>query len=228
MNDNMIAGPLEKQQPYQREEHLSDYLQILFKRKWIILMIFLPIVGGVYYYSSQMTPVYKTTAVINIDKQSFELVGSETKKTSSIDFFHTQTNLLSSRSLVAEVIKKFDLWRDNEIQDQKTVNGYLSRLNVEQVGDTTLLNVSLEGTSPKEITKMLNTHIDVAIHASIQMEQQAAEKAYRWIEKNWWNRKKRWRQIGLPSMNTKRLMTSFPKEGRRIFNSRSLLELILH
>ena len=48
---------------------------------------------------------------------------------------------------------------------------------------TSLLNVSFEGESPEKITKILNTHIDIAISTSIQMEQLAAEKAFGWLEK---------------------------------------------
>ncbi|MFH2066638.1 MAG: DUF4388 domain-containing protein [Pseudomonadota bacterium] len=188
MNENMIAEPISQQNSYQqntyqREEHLSDYIQILFKRKWIIILIFLAIVGGVALYSYQMTPLYKTTSVIKIEKQSFELVGAETQQLSAGAFFQTQSSLLNSRSLAAEVLKDTDLWGQNNTIDPQKVDWYLSKLTVEQVTGTSLLNVSYEGESPEKITKILNTHIDAAIKASIQMGQSAAEKAYGWLQK---------------------------------------------
>lgn len=205
MNDNMIAEPLVQQNTYQKEEHLSDYIQILGKRKWIIILTFLAIVCGAAFYSYSIIPVYKTTAVINIKKQSFELVGEETKNTSPVDFFQTQLNLISSRSLAAEVLKEPRLWADDDKAqgvdthlseerttigknpkidvDPKKVDWYLSKLEVEPVLGTSLLNVSFEGESPEKITQILNTHIDVAIRTSIQMEQLAAETAFNYLEK---------------------------------------------
>ncbi|MBA4321762.1 MAG: hypothetical protein C0408_02985 [Odoribacter sp.] len=203
MNDNMITEPLVQQDTFQKEEHLSDYIQILGKRKWVIISIFLAIVCGVAFYSYSIIPVYKTTAVINIEKQSFEFVGTETKKISTVDFFQTQSNLITSRSLAAEVLKESHLW-DNNVQsvvnpiseaqpskvknsnildDSKKVDWYLSKLAVEPVIGTSLLNISFEGESPEKITQILNTHIDVAMKTSIQMEQLAAETAFNWLEK---------------------------------------------
>ena len=44
--------------------HLYDYLAILRKRKWVLILIFLFTVSTVAVYSFHATPVYKATAQI--------------------------------------------------------------------------------------------------------------------------------------------------------------------
>ncbi len=183
MNANMISESSGRQNTYQREKHLSDYIQILIKRKWVIILIFLAIVGGVAFHSYRTIPVYKTTAVVNIEEQAVELVGVETKKLSAVDFIQAQINLLSSRSLVVEVLKETNLWDGDEMADQKKVDWYLSNLKVEPVTGTSLLNINFEGESPEKITQILNTHIDVAIKTSIQMKLLATKKAFNLLER---------------------------------------------
>ena len=92
--------------------HLSDYLNILVKRKWTIIIFFLTVVGLVSFFSFRAQPVYLANAQIMIETQPSPLLNLEPaalKGSAQQEFYQTQCNLLRSRSLVCKVIKELNL-----------------------------------------------------------------------------------------------------------------------
>lgn len=99
--------------PFQRQVHLTDYLNIIKKRKWVSIGFFLGIVligTGISLYT---TPVYKATTQIIIDRKYSPI--TEMANAVSADsrddavYNQTQCNLLMSRSLVKSVIENLKL-----------------------------------------------------------------------------------------------------------------------
>jgi uncharacterized protein involved in exopolysaccharide biosynthesis/Mrp family chromosome partitioning ATPase len=104
-----------KKTSYTEQIHLSDYLAIIKKRKWLVIIFSLIIIGAVSAISFISTPVYQATTRIIIERMSYpvtKIEESENRDIKEQDFYETQYNLLQSRNLALKVIKDLELWKD--------------------------------------------------------------------------------------------------------------------
>ena len=93
------------------EKHLRDYLHVLMRRKWIIAAFFIAVVSLVTISSFLMTPLYKATAVIQIDKENPNVLAFKDVQVVSPDeqYYTTQYKILKSRSLAKRTIQDLGL-----------------------------------------------------------------------------------------------------------------------
>lgn len=92
---------------------LRAYWNILWRRKWTVLITVLVLVLGVAVISSMMTPIYRATVVMQIERESgkvldFQAVTAE-EAVNAKDFYQTQYELLRSRTLSRRVIDRLGL-----------------------------------------------------------------------------------------------------------------------
>jgi polysaccharide biosynthesis transport protein len=92
------------------ETHLRDYWRIILKHRWIVLTFFAIIVTTATIYTFSLTPTYRATATIKIDRErpqilSFQEIGSPTQSAYDPEFMGTQQKLLQSRSLAKRVFE---------------------------------------------------------------------------------------------------------------------------
>ncbi len=100
------------QTSFSQQVHLTDYLNIIRKRKWVVIIFFLTVVCIVAYKTYNTTPIYKTTAQIIIETESsfMEGMANVTNSNSQAEaFYETQYKLLKSRNLASTVIKDLRL-----------------------------------------------------------------------------------------------------------------------
>ncbi len=99
--------------PEEKEVHLLDYWQIIFKHRWTVLTFFIIIATTVTIYTVTLPSTYRASATIKIDRErpqilSFQEIGSPVTHLYDPEFMGTQQRLLQSRSLakrVAEMLK---------------------------------------------------------------------------------------------------------------------------
>jgi len=95
------------QQP-ERQVTIHDYLRILYRGRWIILISFLTVVGFVTYYTFTSTPIYRATAKVMIKENG----GVQKTLFNVVDFMekekkiNNQVEILNSRTLAENVMKK--------------------------------------------------------------------------------------------------------------------------
>jgi capsular exopolysaccharide synthesis family protein len=90
--------------------HLRDYINVILKRKSIVLTFFVAIVVTTTIFSFLMIPVYKSTVILKIGDETpsaYSAIASFAKV--GKDYYQTQYELLKSRSLAEKVIKKLEL-----------------------------------------------------------------------------------------------------------------------
>ena len=92
----------------EQEVHLRDYWRIILKHRWTVLTFFAIIVTIATIYTFSLTPTYRATATIKIDRErpqilSFQEIGSPTQPAYDPEFMGTQQKLLQSRSLAKQV-----------------------------------------------------------------------------------------------------------------------------
>lgn len=112
---------MKSQNPYYPDDHhpntgdnqLYDYLRVIYRRKWYILLFFIIVVASVTVYSFKVKPVYKATVLLMIDKKPSPMnplgEGEDRYLPAEIPYYNTQINLLSHRTLIESVIKELHL-----------------------------------------------------------------------------------------------------------------------
>jgi len=94
------------------EVSIKDYLDVLLRRKWLVLgFLFLVFISTAIFTLSE-TRIYKATATLEVSRQQAkvtkfeEMVGDEMR---SQEFMQTQVALLESRTLARRVAEKLDM-----------------------------------------------------------------------------------------------------------------------
>jgi succinoglycan biosynthesis transport protein ExoP len=93
--------------------HLSDYLKVLYKRRWTAAGAFLIVMVTVSFYTFTETPLYDAKVQILIEKESSNVVNfKEAFDQNQItdDYYQTQYNILRSRALARRTIVALNLW----------------------------------------------------------------------------------------------------------------------
>ncbi len=94
--------------------NLRDYWQVLVRRRWTVIYFFLFVVAAAVVATFLMTPVYRSTLVMQIEREAakvveFQDVTPDESGSDARDFYQTQYQLLQSRALANRVIGELDL-----------------------------------------------------------------------------------------------------------------------
>jgi capsular exopolysaccharide synthesis family protein len=104
--------PLEDQPPTHPDIDLVGYWRVLVKRRWLILAILVAVLAATLVLTFLATPLYRATAVMEIDDQVQQVVevdGMATQPPADAQFQQTQYELLKSRSLANRVARTLSL-----------------------------------------------------------------------------------------------------------------------
>lgn len=96
---------------------IRDYFTVIMKRRWIIITFFLVVVFAVTIASFTMTPIYRATVTVIIEKENPNIVSIQevmSVDASGTDYYQTQYKVIESRSIAREVIKRLGLDQGEE------------------------------------------------------------------------------------------------------------------
>jgi succinoglycan biosynthesis transport protein ExoP len=189
-----------------REINLRDYWRVLVKRRWIIATFFLVCLVIVAIYSLTMTPIYRATAQLMIEKANSNILSTQELvaiDTSGTDFYQTQYQILESRSLARDTIKRLNLGQYPEFKrpgkketispsgmvvplagnsasdnDSALIGAFLKRLKIQPIRNSRLVKVNFESQDPLLAAKAVNTlaqvYIDWGLGLRLKTQQNAA------------------------------------------------------
>lgn len=106
----------------EEEVHLRDYINVILKRKKVVLIFLASVFITTLILTFMMTPLYKATAVIKImgdNPNVLSFTDVQGLKTSP-DYYQTQYEILKSRSLAEEVIRKLNLHKNKDFMPVKS------------------------------------------------------------------------------------------------------------
>ena len=114
--------------PVEEGTHFWDYWQVVSRRRWTILCVFLGTLLAATLYTFTVRPVYTGTVSLRIEKEpprvvKFEEVVKEAD--SQQDYYQTQYKILQSRSLANRVIGLLQLDQHPEFEDNQ--DGWMAR-----------------------------------------------------------------------------------------------------
>lgn len=122
----------------EEEIHLRDYLRVLYKRRYVVGLVFLVIMLAVILVTVRTTPVYEASVQVLVEKNNESaLVGPNAMSGSDPEFFETQRQLIISQNVARKVVALLDLEKKWKIyfpgQEEttsfvQTVKGWLHSL----------------------------------------------------------------------------------------------------
>jgi polysaccharide biosynthesis transport protein len=111
------------------QEHLVDYLRVLYKRRWTALTAFLVVLIGTTVYTFTATPIYEARTRLLIESDNPNVISFQEvidEQGMKADYYQTQYNILQSRALARRTLEVLKLWDDAHFGASQ--GGMLSRL----------------------------------------------------------------------------------------------------
>ena len=176
---------------------LSHYLWILKRRRWEILAFVLTAVLATVVVSSRLTPIYESTATIDIDREiPANVVGQDSNmQPSNYDadqFLATQIKLIQSDSVLRPVVQRLKLEapakanpRDSQIPTTRAEDApvVLRSLKVARPANTYLLLISYRSPDPQLAAEAANQIADSYKRHSYDIRYAAAQDQSKYLEK---------------------------------------------
>jgi capsular exopolysaccharide synthesis family protein len=140
---------------------LSEYLWIIKRHRWSILIFVLAAMAATLVVSARITPVYESTATIDIDRRMpTGILGDEAEQSGVNDadeFLATQVKLVQSDSVLRPVADRFKLVENGDASfpdDVKPADAAeaplrLKKLKVTRPSNTYLVLISYRSTDPR-------------------------------------------------------------------------------
>jgi len=139
------------------EIDLREYLYLLWKKKWIIIVLVILALGASYFLSKQMTKIYSTSTLIMINKDSNSgniLEEQMSLNLSGQDNTESYTYILRSRRILNKVINNLNLKNsEGELISPKSLE---DKMTVSRRGDTDLIEISINYSDPQKAKTIAN------------------------------------------------------------------------
>lgn len=190
------------------EGNLGEYLAAILRRWWLVLLVTAAAVGLALIVSLMMTPQYRATTTLQIEREALNVVNMEellpAESPTDRDFYQTQYELLMSRTLARRVIRKTGLAAHpvyagvvEEVQEKlgaqatpaqrqaaierALVPAMLASLQVEPVRNSRLVRVHFASPDPRLSARVANTHAAEFIDSNLDRRLQASRFATRYL-----------------------------------------------
>ncbi|MFN3479115.1 MAG: GumC family protein, partial [Thermodesulfovibrionales bacterium] len=144
----------------EEEVHLRDYINVIIKRKWYLVVFLVSTVITTMAITLMMAPVYKSTVVIKIDKEDPNVLsfkGVDIRQPGP-DYYTTQYELIKSRALAERVIRKLELHKN---KDFVPVEDDLMKIKRTVTNVITLPVQWLNSLQQKSQTEVNDTHSEI-------------------------------------------------------------------
>lgn len=142
---------------------LKEYIDILLKRKQVIIWSVILITAGVVIWTVFQKPVYQASIKLLVQKTSsssmlsdLQMIGELTGASQMSNPVNTQMELIKTRPILGEVIKRLDLRNEHGIT--LGYNTLLRMISVSNIKATDLIEVSVRDGDParaKDIANMI-------------------------------------------------------------------------
>lgn len=176
---------------------VNDILRTILKWRWLILGITLACVLGAIIISLLITPTYRGTVILEINREPTRIVteGSDVapSRGNDSDFIATQLGLLRSRSLAERVARTLNLASNETLVDQDigtradreraAVGALLGGLGVELQRSTRLATVTFDSTDPGTAANIANAYADNFIESNLERRYEANNFAREFLQK---------------------------------------------
>ncbi len=150
----------------QYEMNLRDYWLIVRRRKFIIIVSTLLVMGLSYGFAMRQTPFYEATASVKFEQSaSFSGLLVEVLSYSSADSIETQASLIRSYPILEDVARRLgrlpEATAGEPLRESKAYTSALeaiaAKIRTMRVPNTSIIEISATSTNPREARDVANT-----------------------------------------------------------------------
>ncbi len=136
--------------------NLGQYLEILARRRWIVLLFLVVVFAAAASYAMFTAPVFRATTVLNIEREGTNAAaGQGVAEVQDEEYFETQFKLIASDTALRRVYADLDLSSSKDFASgPDSLRGAVA---VSQVPKTRLCQVNAESTEPMLAMKISST-----------------------------------------------------------------------
>lgn len=195
------------------QEHrwtLLDLWRVLRKQWWLLLSLSLAGAAAAAFHSMGSTKIYLATTTIQIDPAPPKPLGQEVQNVvevgagsyaNNLEYYRTQYDILTSRSLTMKTVKRLALHRDTSFLANQPSSAPLpgafterafteddaraalgKRLSVIPKRDSRLVQISFEDADPERAKRVLRTLIEIYIDDNVDGALASSNIAAQWLD----------------------------------------------
>lgn len=185
---------------------LRAYAEILLKRKWVVLTVFLAAVGATSVYTMRLPKIYSASASLVIDATTPQVLGEGVRDAVEVgsgsywyskEFYLTQHRIIRSRAVAQRVVDQLQLGRDpaflglEKLEPEKQreameridpVKVLQSRTFVEPVKDSRIVNVRVEDRDPERAALLANAIAEAYKASNLERRIDGNQEASEWLQ----------------------------------------------
>lgn len=142
---------------------IGVWLKAAWRRKWLMLLLFVLVLGGGALFTHLQKPVYEATALLAFSQRSPGAFRTEGGEQVTENYVNAQISLMTRDATLGEIARDPDLALSRTPMFQgKTdlVAALKDCIKILLLKDTTILSVSVEGQDPKLVTALANKVAD--------------------------------------------------------------------
>jgi len=184
---------------------LRRSLDVLLKRRWVILGVAATVIGLIAVKTLREQKIYTAQVTLIIELQAPKVLGDQVQDVAESsasfwqtkEFFETQFRILKSHAVAERVVRKLALDHDQAFLGLSRINGKAqlaeafknsdavavlrSRLRVEPVRDSRVVNVLVEDGDPKKAALLADTVADEFIQYNLTEKLGTSRSASEWL-----------------------------------------------
>ena len=170
-----------------RDVHLLDYWRTIWRGRWTVLSVFVVVFTLVAIGTFTQKAIYKARATVEITPQSrkvspvadvAEMGASQYGWFAEERYFNTQYEIIKSRDIARRVFDRLDLYNHPLFKSSDDpIGAFAGMIQVEPVKDTGIVEISMEGLSPDEVSTWVNTIAEAYVDRNLDQAVEATSKA---------------------------------------------------
>lgn len=205
----LLAAMREAHFGSEAKKSLSDYLAVVIEQKRLVVIIFLACTITASIYAMIASPVYTSSALIEIEERRPQL---KEKMIASQDYveitryLETQTEILRSRDLAESLVRKMALVESPEFKprarsgvlgwlfsfltknesesgtrEDSVVSSVMDRVKVDPVKKSNLIRVTMEAGNPVDAQHMLQNYLSLYLEQNLEKRRQEGLAGAQWL-----------------------------------------------
>lgn len=172
--------------PHGDENQLRVSWHVMLERRWLIISVFCLSVLASLIWAFQATPIYESTAVLQVDPESagpLNLRDNVTFQQKDVEYYKTQEQNLRSRTLIARVAQKLALKDDERYKvHQDWLQAVSDDITIEPVRQTRLIKVHAVHPDRQKARDIANAIVDIFLIENADRKRGRSSEYFRMVK----------------------------------------------
>lgn len=194
----------------------AGILQILWRRKWILVCCAIVAVGAGIVYLSQATKIYRAETQIYIQQQASITAHDQSGGLNFMNYLQTQCDVIRSTAVVQEALKFPEMNRAKSLESAESPTAVVKMAVLATVGQKSdIITITAESPYPEDAAIFANGVRDAYIDYEQKMHRSTAAEIVTALEKEKQREDAEWNSISAQIVEFKRTNGQISFEGDR-------------